>query len=136
MTPKNKLYTVFFTAAVAGYAFFFYSLHYRSKSSNLSLCMIKDVTGYPCPSCGSTRAIKLLFQQRWIDSLYMNPFGIIVALMMVIVPLWIFIDVVFKKETFFKWYKKSEAIIKKPRIAIVLILLVLLNWIWNLYKNL
>ena len=136
MTPKNKLYTVFFTAAVVGYTYFFYSLNYLSKSSNLSLCMIKDVTGYPCPSCGSTRAIKLLFQQRWFDSLYMNPFGIIVALMMVTVPIWIVIDLVFKKETFFKAYKKTEAIIRKPWIAIVLILLVLLNWIWNLYKNL
>jgi hypothetical protein len=136
MIPKNKLYTVFLTAAVAGYAYFFYSLYYRSESSTLSLCMIKDVTGYPCPSCGTTRAIKLLFQQRWIDSLLMNPFGIIVALLMLTVPLWIVKDIVLKKETFYFWYKKAEGTIKKPWLASILILLVLLNWIWNIYKHL
>lgn len=136
MTPKNKLYTVFLTASVAGYAYFFYSLFYRSKSSNLSFCMIKDVTGYPCPSCGTTRAIKLLLQQRWIDSLSMNPFGFIVGLIMVIVPMWIVIDLVLKKETFFKWYKKTETTVRIPLIAVILILLVLLNWIWNIYKHL
>lgn len=98
--------------------------------------MIKDVTGYPCPSCGTTRAIKLLLQQRWIDSLSMNPFGFIVGLIMVIVPMWIVIDLVLKKETFFKWYKKTETTVRIPLIAVILILLVLLNWIWNIYKHL
>ena len=66
----------------------------------------------------------------------MNPFGIVVAVLMIVIPTWIFFDVVFKKETFFKWYKKMEVIIRKPWLATILILVVLLNWIWNIYKNL
>jgi hypothetical protein len=45
-------------------------------------------------------------------------------------------DVVLKKETFLKVYKKSEDIIRKPWLAIVLLFLVLLNWIWNINKHL
>jgi hypothetical protein len=55
---------------------------------------------------------------------------------MILFPFWILMDVVLKKDTFLKAYKKSEVIIRKPKTAIVLILLVLLNWIWNIYKQL
>ncbi|WP_284650852.1 DUF2752 domain-containing protein [Flavobacterium terrisoli] len=100
------------------------------------MCIIKNVTGYPCPSCGTTRAVTLLLEGKLIDSLLLNPFGIIVAVIMIGCPVWVLTDIALKKETFFKAYKKAEATIRKPWIAIVLILLVLLNWIWNLYKNL
>ncbi|WP_293892250.1 DUF2752 domain-containing protein [Flavobacterium sp.] len=135
MTPRNKLYATFLTAAIAGYTYFAISL-YRSKSTDVSFCMIKNVTGYACPSCGTTRAIQLLLQQRWIASLEMNPFGIIVLLLMAIVPFWIITDMVLKKDSFFKSYKKTETTIRKPWIAFILIVLVFLNWIWNLYKHL
>ncbi len=45
-------------------------------------------------------------------------------------------DVITKKETFYYWYKKTEKIIRTKCIAITLVVLVLLNWIWNIYKNL
>ncbi len=44
--------------------------------------MVKNITGSPCPSCGTTRAIQLLLNNDWMASLQMNPFGILVALMM------------------------------------------------------
>ena len=136
MSRKNKLYTTLFIANIAGYTYFIYSLITINKQHELSLCIIKNSIGIPCPSCGSTRAIQLIFQNKWIDSLAMNPFGIVVAVLMIVIPTWIFFDVVFKKETFFKWYKKMEVIIRKPWLASILILVVLLNWIWNIYKNL
>jgi len=66
----------------------------------------------------------------------MNPFGIIVAILMVIAPIWILFDIITKKDTFYFWYKKTEEIIQIKWIAITLIILVLLNWIWNIYKGL
>ena len=122
-------------ACLAGFIYLFYSIQ-KEQQETVGVCIIKNVTGYPCPSCGTTRAVTLLMNGKPIDSLLLNPFGIIVAVIMTIFPVWVLTDIVLKKETFFLAYKKAETIIRKPWIAIVLGLLVLLNWIWNLYKNL
>ena len=98
--------------------------------------MVKNVTGYPCPSCGTTRAIQLLLKNNWMASLQMNPFGILVALLMVVLPLWIILDTITKKETFFNNYQKAEAIIRTKKLAFFLIILVIFNWIWNIKKGL
>ena len=132
---RNKLYFILLIACLAGFIYLFYNLH-QEEQETVGVCIIKNVTGYACPSCGTTRAVLLLSEGKIIDSLWLNPFGIIVAVIMTLFPLWVLTDIVFKKKTFFLAYQKAEAIIRKPWIALVLILLVLLNWIWNLYKNL
>jgi len=132
---RNKLYSIFLIASIVGYTYFFYTLNY-SESAPLSVCMIKNVTGFPCPSCGTTRAIQLLVKNNWMDSVQMNPFGILVAILMAVVPFWIVFDLVTKKQTFFNNYKKAEAIIRTKKLAIFLIILVIFNWIWNIKKGL
>jgi hypothetical protein len=132
---KNKLYLFIIVACLTGFSYLFYSINH-SKSTSLNLCMVKNVTGYPCPSCGTTRAIQLLLKNNWMASIQMNPFGILVAMLMVVLPLWIVWDTIAKKETFFKWYKKTEAILRTKWLAVFLIILVILNWIWNVKKGL
>lgn len=132
---RNKLYSLLLIACLAGFIYLFYSIQ-KEQQETVGVCIIKNVTGYPCPSCGTTRAVTLLLNGEIINSLLLNPFGIIVAIIMTIFPVWVLTDIALRKETFFLAYKKAETIIRKPWIAIVLILLVLLNWIWNLYKNL
>ena len=122
-------------ACLAGFIYLFYNIH-TLQSQTFRVCIIKNVTSYPCPSCGTTRAVTLLLQGRIIESLLLNPFGIVVAIIMTIFPIWILTDIFLKKETFYFWYKKTEATIRKPAIALILILLVLFNWIWNIYKHL
>ncbi|WP_162126652.1 DUF2752 domain-containing protein [Flavobacterium phycosphaerae] len=100
------------------------------------MCIIKNVTGYPCPSCGTTRAVLLLTEGKIKESILLNPFGLLVAGIMTVFPVWILIDIVLKKETFYTAYKKTETVLRKPWLATLLIALVLLNWIWNLYKQL
>lgn len=132
---KNKLYAIISIACFLGIAYLFYKINY-SESSHLTVCIIKNVTGYACPSCGTTRAVQLFLQGEIAASVLMNPFGILVAILMIFSPIWILFDLITKKETFFFWYKKTEEIIRIKWIAIPLILLVILNWIWNIYKGL
>ena len=122
-------------ACLAGFIYLFYNIH-TLQSQTFRVCIIKNVTDYPCPSCGTTRAVTLLLKGRFIESLVLNPIGIVVAIIMIIFPTWILIDIIFKKETFYFWYKKAEGTIRKPWLASILIVLVLLNWIWNIYKHL
>ena len=133
---KNKLYAILLLATLTGYLYFIYILLHHTESSTLHLCMIKNTTGFPCPSCGTTRAILLLLKNKWIDSLLVNPLGILVLPLVIIIPFWILLDIVLKKDSFYIWYKKCETIIRTRWIATVLIILVLLNWIWNIYKHL
>ncbi|MFN3968945.1 DUF2752 domain-containing protein [Flavobacterium sp.] len=133
---RNKLYGILLLACFLGFIYLFLNHFYNNGAYIDSLCPIKNVTGYACPSCGTTRAVMLLLQGKITDSLLINPFGIIVAVIMTIFPVWVLTDIILKRDTFFTAYKKTEGLIRKPWLAIVLILLVLLNWIWNLYKNL
>lgn len=132
---RNKLYAIFIIACFAGLIYFFYSIGHL-QNETFRVCFIKNVTGYPCPSCGTTRAVSFFLQGRIIESVLLNPFGIIVAIIMTVCPVWVVTDIVLKKDSFFRAYKKTEATIRKPWIATVLIVLVLLNWIWNIYKHL
>lgn len=132
---RNKLYSLLLIACLAGFIYLFYTFH-KSENDMFRVCIIKNATGFPCPSCGTTRAFALLLKGQLIESVLVNPFGILVAIIMTIFPIWVLMDVVLKKETFLKVYKKSEVIIRKPWLAIVLLFLVLLNWIWNINKHL
>jgi hypothetical protein len=132
---RNKLYSLLLIACLAGFIYLFYTFH-KSENDMFRVCIIKNATGFPCPSCGTTRAFALLLKGQLIESVLVNPFGILVAIIMIIFPIWVLMDVVLKNETFLKVYKKSEVIIRKPWLAIVLLFLVLLNWIWNIYKHL
>jgi hypothetical protein len=45
----------------------------------LTLCVFKGLTGLPCPTCGSTRALGRLFALDFAGALAMNPFTTLVA---------------------------------------------------------
>ena len=133
---KSKLYLFILIACFTGLSYLFYKTIYSHQATSISTCMVKNITGYPCPSCGTTRAIQLLLNNNWMASLQMNPFGILVATMMIVFPLWIIFDISFKKDSFYNYYHKAENIIKTKWIAIFLITLVIINWIWNIKKAL
>jgi hypothetical protein len=130
---RNKLYIFLLIAISLGYIWLFSSVSII-KENHLG-CLFKKITSYPCPSCGTTRSVQLLFKGEFFSSLLLNPFGILVAIIMLVVPFWIGIDFLKKSDSFFKFYKASERFISKKPIAIFLFLLVILNWYWNIKKN-
>lgn len=132
---KNKLYIFILLACFAGYCWLFYSLNQIDKN-NFSICLFKNATNLPCPSCGTTRAIAELSKGNFLQSFYYNPFGYVVAFIMVVAPIWIIYDFVFKSNSFYLFYQKTENFIRKKPVAIILILLVALNWYWNIKKDL
>lgn len=136
MTNKQKkIYIILILALVAGYAWIFLEMSFGIPDGD-TVCLFKHVTGIPCPSCGSTRSVMSLAHGNFLESLAINPFGILVALIMVLAPLWISFDFLFKKRTFPDFYNRVELFLRKPGVAIPLIFLVLINWIWNISKGL
>ncbi|MFZ4583339.1 MAG: DUF2752 domain-containing protein [Paludibacter sp.] len=135
---RKKLYNILIIACFAGYVWLYFNLSSNlvDKSNEIGVCLIKQVTTIPCPSCGSTRSVLSLFSGNLKQAIYWNPFGIILVLMMIITPFWILYDSLTKKETLLKAYLKTETILRNRNIALPLVLIVIINWIWNIYKGL
>jgi len=120
----------------AGYGWVIWSSQNDALHSDLTPCLFKNSTGIACPSCGSTRSVLLLSQGYFSKALLLNPLGILMALIMVIVPFWLLYDIILNKDTLYYNYKKAEDTIRIKWVAISLILLIILNWLWNIQKGL
>lgn len=138
MTMKrNKLYSLLFIACLTGYIWLIYSItSYKADIKTVEVCLIKQLTNVPCPSCGSTRSIISLTKGNFVDAIHLNPLGYIVALIMLIAPVWIITDMILVNDSLFRYYNKIENHLKRPKYSIPLILLIVINWIWNITKSL
>lgn len=134
---SSKLYSILLISCMAGYIWLFISMTLNlTEKKTVEVCLIKHLTNVPCPSCGSTRSVISLANGKFSDALQINPLGYVVATIMLLSPIWILIDVLFKKKTLFDFYKKMETFLKKPKFAIPLIFFIVVNWIWNIAKGL
>jgi hypothetical protein len=122
---------------MAGYIWLIIT-YYRIVAAGLEpdVCLFKRVTGIPCPSCGSTRSVLSFLKGDIVGAILLNPFGIIIVCILLVVPFWILFDVLSHKDSLFNFYTRTEFFLKRKWIAIPAILLVLLNWIWNIIKGL
>ena len=124
-------------ACIAGYTWLFYSLNKDYiLDKPIEVCLIKKITNIPCPACGSTRSILALIKGEFKEAYNTNPIGFLIALSMILIPPWISIDLISKKSTLFNIYQKTETYLKRPPIAFTLILIVIVNWLWNITKGL
>lgn len=137
MQTKSKLYLALLFACFVSYCWVLYS----TKSDNLvygseSVCFIKNATGVPCPSCGSTRSLIMLLDGSPKEAFMLNPLGYLAAWVMFFIPCWVFFDLIMGKETLVNVYIWAVRFLKKPPVAIGFGLLVAANWIWNIAKGL
>lgn len=123
-------------ACMVGYAWLARSLMVNNPRHMPEVCVIKKVSSIPCPSCGTTRSMMLLSKGELNEAFLMNPFGYILAVIMLALPLWILVDVLRRRESFFRVYRRAEAFIARPQNIAILVLLVASNWIWNIMKGL
>ena len=135
---RNKLYSLLAVACLAGYIWLFsnYSAPISTEGSTLEVCLIKHITNIPCPSCGATRSAVSLLKGSYIESLYWNPIGILLIIILAVTPVWLLYDVTTKRSTLLQFYFKTESFFRRKRIALPAIVLVMGNWIWNIYKGL
>ena len=135
---RNKLYLTLILVCTAGYIWLAIANHCTSVSKNYvtGVCMIKNVIHIPCPSCGATRSILSLSKGDLSGSLYWNPIGLILIVMMILSPIWIVYDLVKQKDSLFRFYHQAELFLRRTWVAVPAILLILANWIWNIHKGL
>ncbi|MEZ5016652.1 MAG: DUF2752 domain-containing protein [Flavipsychrobacter sp.] len=101
-----------------------------------TVCLIKNVTGYPCPSCGTTRASVAVLHGDWQLAIHHNLLGFFAVAMLSILPIWLLKDLIGKRASLFKIYVTTEEALKRNKaLLIILLLLISINWIWNLFKT-
>ena len=133
---RNRLYLILGLGILAGYGWVLWFTYHRILNHNFTPCIFKNVTGIACPSCGSTRSVLLLSHGNFTDALLLNPLGVFMAAIMLIAPFWLLYDVTLKKDTLYTSYKKFEKIVQIKWVDITLIILILINWAWNIQKGL
>lgn len=134
---RNKLYAILLTACVAGYSWLIFTYFRQvSQLSEPGICLFKQVTTIPCPSCGSTRSVLSLIKGDFSGAMYWNPFGLLLISVLMIAPFWMLYDLVSRKESLLVAYEKAEEFFRRKWIAIPAILVVVINWLWNINKGL
>lgn len=133
---KKRLYLIIALGLIAGYSWLAYNLWQQNAINNKPVCFFKRTTGIPCPSCGNTRSILAITSGDFYNAILINPLGYIVTAVLLIFPFWLLYDVTLQKDSLYKSYLQFEKTVSKKAVAILLILLILLNWIWNIQKGL
>lgn len=134
---KKSLYILILGVCLMSYGWLFFNfLTTSSLSSSSSICVFKNVTTIPCPACGTTRSVMSIFEGDISQAILYNPLGFFAIIFLIAAPFWIAYDFVFKKSSLLTIYQAMEYKLKNKIIAIPLVLIVLMNWIWNIMKGL
>lgn len=136
MTARNRTYSWILGGCMLGYFWLFVHQWYLlPQKKHSTVCVIKSATDYPCPSCGSTRAMSAFFDGHFMQALALNPIGILGALAIIVFPVWILLDVLMKQRSFFTLYHRTEKFLGNKYVLIVVAVLMGANWIWNIHKG-
>ena len=137
MPSPKKLYLLLALLCFGGYFLIALNLfEVIEAKSETSLCIIKNVTNVPCPACGTTRSVLKIVNGNFSEGFLINPLGYLSAAVLFIFPFWIISDLIRKRDTLYRFIIQSINVISKRPVAIVLIVLLLMNWIWNINKGL
>jgi len=136
---RNKLYRIVLSFCVAGYLWVGYNYSRVSEfkvnnSNEPGFCMIRSLTGVPCPSCGMTRSVTTMAHGNIDEAIWWNPLGVMMFIAMIIFPVWIITDWIRKKDTFYKFYFQVEKLFQIKPIAITGVIIMTMLWVWNIFK--
>ena len=76
-----------------------------------------------------------LINGDFLKAVLLNPIGLLLLGGLVIFPVWLLHDLALKKNSFHVFYASVEKTLKQKHVAWPLIILLLLNWCWNIYKG-
>lgn len=134
-TTPTRIYVLLATLCVAGYIWLLLDWVYPNATGGYGVCMFRNITGIPCPACGSTRAVKAIISGMPGTAFHINPLGFVVLAALIILPILLVRDLLLRTNTIYTLYNKMETIFRRPLVATAGALLLLANWIWNIQKG-
>jgi hypothetical protein len=134
---RNTLYLMLLVTCTVGYIWTFINMQDAGIDHlPAEVCLFKYVTNIPCPSCGATRAVVSLLAGDYLAALTINPMGILIALIMLLAPVWVVADLFCGANSLFRFYRRVELFLQRPQYFVPLVALVILNWVWGINKGL
>jgi hypothetical protein len=102
-------------------------------SGGLTVCLFRNVTGLPCPACGTTHSVLSILQARWAEAAQLNLLGYAALLLMLVLPGWLLYDVLRRRRSLYgTWLAFDQYLKKHPAQLALLLCLIVLNWIWKI----
>ena len=103
------------------------AIHSSGFSVGPSLCMFRNITGLPCPFCGTTRSVGNILLGNFNDALNLNPLGYFSLAFLLV----LFISPSTIKGSSFYLAKKWWTLSQRNQILLTVSLLAT-TWIFNL----
>lgn len=92
-------------------------------------CLFKKIFHIPCPACGMTRAFKLIFNLKLLDSFSYNILALPLFISLSVISIINIIDIILNKQ----YLNKTINLIIKHYY--ILITLLMISWIINIFRN-
>ena len=133
---RTRFYGVLLVMLAASYAWIAYNSVVRVKQAEgISICIVRNVTGVPCPGCGTTRSVVHVLHGEILDAVTTNPLGLLAAGALTLLPLWIGADLVRGRASLMHAYAVLNQQLARRAVLVVVVLLVLCLWTWNIYNQ-
>lgn len=125
----RNIYGMVLLLCMAGYGWMYWSWPPDT------VCLVKALTGVPCPSCGTTRSVQAILLGRFKEAAWINPLGYVALSALIFLPLWTIADMLSGRSSFREQYQRMECALRRPVFLISFAMLILLNWLWNVAKH-
>jgi hypothetical protein len=135
MSPVQKTYGLISLLLLGGYAYLLYEFTTGRHHPGQTVCLFKNITGVACPSCGTTRGLVALLNGDWLAATFTNPLVWPLAAGLVVLPLWLLWDALSQRTSFYQFYLRTEQLVRRKPVALLLVLLITCNWCWNIWKG-
>lgn len=132
MLKKIHFYTILIVVCFISYSWIILNvINYKKSTFSLSICTLKNITGVPCASCGTTRSILYFFKGDFLNAIFYNPLGVLVSLILLAIPPYLIYELFTKKNIVYKKYYTTQL---NKKFWLYIILSFGLAWAWNIYK--
>jgi hypothetical protein len=90
-----------------------------------TVCVFHELTGYPCLSCGATRAANALFKGDLLGVFYFNPLAVIFGAGLFFFSLFKLLEYIFKFKLILRFNRKTAL-----GARLLLVIIVAANWLF------
>lgn len=133
---RTRFYGVLLVMLAASYAWIGYNGIVRAQGAEgISICIVRNITGVPCPGCGTTRSVMHVLHGDMQDALMSNPLGLFAVVALAVLPLWIAVDLVRGRASLMHAYAMLNQQLARRAVLVVIVALVLCLWTWNIYNQ-
>lgn len=132
MLQKRRIYIFLISACAVGYLWLF--LSQTPVREGFSVCVFKYMWGIPCPACGTTHGVVLLFSGNFSEALACNPNSFIIAAGMLFIPVCALYDFFFKNDLLFRSFVFFCRIFDKKSVLFSFLIFEALIWGYNLWR--